>query len=170
MSDTGGGHRASAQAIKAGFEIMYGKDYEVEIVDIWTKHTAWPINQVPKARAIPCTFLQRAQANGHLSCAVVVIALGTQATPDFCYFPQSYSFLVRNAWMWRLGFHMTNPRIVHVPIQTVNTLLCSRHLTEAFDQYDPDLVVRKLSCKPSCFSYSGWVRTLLPLHDEMCAP
>eukprot|EP00951_Prasinocladus_malaysianus_P024764 scaffold215059_cov37-Prasinocladus_malaysianus.AAC.1 len=29
MSDTGGGHRASAQAIKAGFEQLYGKKYQV---------------------------------------------------------------------------------------------------------------------------------------------
>ena len=25
MSDTGGGHRASAQALKDGFEVLYGK-------------------------------------------------------------------------------------------------------------------------------------------------
>lgn len=29
MSDTGGGHRASAEALKAGFEAMYGKKYHV---------------------------------------------------------------------------------------------------------------------------------------------
>ena len=29
MSDTGGGHRASADAIKAGFHILYGDKYEV---------------------------------------------------------------------------------------------------------------------------------------------
>ena len=29
MSDTGGGHRASAQAIKAGFEQTYGKKFQV---------------------------------------------------------------------------------------------------------------------------------------------
>ena len=29
MSDTGGGHRASAEALKAGFEILYGDKYKV---------------------------------------------------------------------------------------------------------------------------------------------
>lgn len=29
MSDTGGGHRASAEAIKAGFEEAYGDKYQV---------------------------------------------------------------------------------------------------------------------------------------------
>eukprot|EP00873_Tetraselmis_striata_P002907 jgi/Tetstr1/423171/TSEL_013939.t1 len=101
MSDTGGGHRASAQALKAGFEQLYGKKYTVEIVDFWTKHTSWPTNQVPK----------------------------------------TYSFMMKNAWMWRIAFNVTQPRIVHVPMQTVNTVLNSRRLNEAFDEYDPDLVI-----------------------------
>ncbi|KFM25763.1 putative monogalactosyldiacylglycerol synthase, chloroplastic [Auxenochlorella protothecoides] len=29
MSDTGGGHRASAQALKAGFEELYGDAYKI---------------------------------------------------------------------------------------------------------------------------------------------
>lgn len=29
MSDTGGGHRASAEALKAGFKKLYGSKYEV---------------------------------------------------------------------------------------------------------------------------------------------
>ena len=29
MSDTGGGHRASAEALKAGFEKLYGDKYKV---------------------------------------------------------------------------------------------------------------------------------------------
>ena len=32
MSDTGGGHRASADAIKAGFHILYGDKYEVRLL------------------------------------------------------------------------------------------------------------------------------------------
>ncbi len=29
MSDTGGGHRASAEALQAGFEQLYGDEYQV---------------------------------------------------------------------------------------------------------------------------------------------
>ena len=29
MSDTGGGHRASAEALQAGFEQLYGDDFQV---------------------------------------------------------------------------------------------------------------------------------------------
>jgi 1,2-diacylglycerol 3-beta-galactosyltransferase len=49
MSDTGGGHRASAQALKAGFEHLYGQKYHIDIVDLWTHHTPWPYNEFPKS-------------------------------------------------------------------------------------------------------------------------
>jgi 1,2-diacylglycerol 3-beta-galactosyltransferase len=48
MSDTGGGHRASAEALRAAFLERFGDRYQVDIVDIWTRHTPWPLNQLPK--------------------------------------------------------------------------------------------------------------------------
>eukprot|EP00887_Chlorella_sp_A99_P005928 scaffold29.g5928.t1 len=45
MSDTGGGHRASAEALKAGFEETFGNEYRIDICDIWSLHTPWPFNQ-----------------------------------------------------------------------------------------------------------------------------
>ncbi|CAN6195987.1 unnamed protein product [Urochloa humidicola] len=49
MSDTGGGHRASAEAIKAAFIQEYGDDYQVFVTDLWTDHTPWPFNQLPRS-------------------------------------------------------------------------------------------------------------------------
>ncbi|KAJ4899136.1 hypothetical protein Rs2_13087 [Raphanus sativus] len=49
MSDTGGGHRASAEAIKAAFNHEFGDDYQVFITDLWTDHTPWPFNQLPRS-------------------------------------------------------------------------------------------------------------------------
>lgn len=49
MSDTGGGHRASAQALQAGFAERYGKRFQVEIVDLWKSHTPWPVNRIPNS-------------------------------------------------------------------------------------------------------------------------
>ena len=49
MSDTGGGHRASAEAIKATFEQEYGSEYVVSVVDLWKEHTPWPFNQMPRS-------------------------------------------------------------------------------------------------------------------------
>ncbi|KAK7311037.1 hypothetical protein RJT34_08908 [Clitoria ternatea] len=49
MSDTGGGHRASAEAIKAAFYQEFGDDYQVFITDLWSDHTPWPFNQLPRS-------------------------------------------------------------------------------------------------------------------------
>ncbi|MCA9975849.1 MAG: glycosyltransferase, partial [Anaerolineales bacterium] len=47
MSDTGGGHRASALAIGEAIEHLYPDQFEILIEDIWMEHTRWPINQMP---------------------------------------------------------------------------------------------------------------------------
>ena len=44
ISDTGGGHRASAQAIEAEFAEM-SPELQVSVVDMWTDHTPWPYNR-----------------------------------------------------------------------------------------------------------------------------
>ncbi|XP_061368079.1 probable monogalactosyldiacylglycerol synthase, chloroplastic isoform X2 [Gastrolobium bilobum] len=49
MSDTGGGHRASAEAIKAAFYEEFGDDYQVFVTDLWADHTPWPFNQLPRS-------------------------------------------------------------------------------------------------------------------------
>ncbi|XP_058067799.1 monogalactosyldiacylglycerol synthase, chloroplastic isoform X1 [Magnolia sinica] len=49
MSDTGGGHRASAEAIKAAFNQEFGDDYQVFVTDLWSDHTPWPFNQLPRS-------------------------------------------------------------------------------------------------------------------------
>ncbi|XP_076901305.1 monogalactosyldiacylglycerol synthase, chloroplastic-like isoform X2 [Bidens hawaiensis] len=49
MSDTGGGHRASAEAIKWAFNEKFGDQYEVSVTDLWTDHTPWPFNQLPRS-------------------------------------------------------------------------------------------------------------------------
>lgn len=44
MSDTGGGHKASAQAISAALRDLYGDKVDCEICDIWTDYGTWPFN------------------------------------------------------------------------------------------------------------------------------
>ncbi|KAL4447742.1 hypothetical protein ABPG75_004961 [Micractinium tetrahymenae] len=101
MSDTGGGHRASAEALKAGFEELYGSKFHVDVLDIWTHHTPYPFNQMPK----------------------------------------TYSFLVKYSFLWRAAFTMSQPRVVHVPCSTASAAVVGRRVSEAFDIYQPDLVV-----------------------------
>ena len=73
----------------------------MDYVDVWTNHTPYPFNQLPK----------------------------------------TYSFMVRNSLMWRIGYYGQQPRFIHVPTQTVSSLFVSKQVAEAFDQYQPDLVV-----------------------------
>lgn len=45
MSDTGGGHRASAQALEAAFNELFPNQVECTTVDIWTDFAPWPYNR-----------------------------------------------------------------------------------------------------------------------------
>lgn len=47
MSNTGGGHRASAEALKAGFQARFGDQVRVEIIDLLMDHLPWPLNWLP---------------------------------------------------------------------------------------------------------------------------
>jgi 1,2-diacylglycerol 3-beta-galactosyltransferase len=49
MSDTGGGHRASAEAIRDAFGERFGRRYQVEIIDLLAQFTLPPHDQVSKA-------------------------------------------------------------------------------------------------------------------------
>lgn len=51
MSNTGGGHRASALALKAGFEQQAPGRFDVQIIDLLSDHTFWPLNRSPQIYA-----------------------------------------------------------------------------------------------------------------------
>jgi len=87
MSDTGGGHRASAEALKSAFHIKFGAwlhyraglrrpvcpgqgadsgmrgvrttgdKFNVSVVDLWSNHAPWPVNQLPKSCVHPVIAL-----------------------------------------------------------------------------------------------------------------
>nr|GLL20389.1 monogalactosyldiacylglycerol synthase 2, chloroplastic [Ipomoea trifida] len=46
MSDTGGGHRASAEAIRDAFKLEFGDEYRVFVKDVWKEFTGWPLNNM----------------------------------------------------------------------------------------------------------------------------
>jgi len=52
MSATGGGHKASAEALKAGFEQRFPGQFEVTIVDILIDHLPIVLRELPKAYPI----------------------------------------------------------------------------------------------------------------------
>lgn len=47
MSNTGGGHRASAEALRAGFTKAYGAQVEIAVIDLLMEHLPWPLNWLP---------------------------------------------------------------------------------------------------------------------------
>lgn len=57
MSDTGGGHRASANALRDAFDELYPGQIEVDIVDIFTEYGPfWPINAFVPIYKIMATY------------------------------------------------------------------------------------------------------------------
>ncbi|KAL3585444.1 hypothetical protein D5086_012311 [Populus alba] len=48
MSDTGGGHRASAEAIRDAFKLEYGDEYRIIVKDVWKEYTGWPLNDMER--------------------------------------------------------------------------------------------------------------------------
>ncbi|KAH7688488.1 1,2-diacylglycerol 3-beta-galactosyltransferase protein [Dioscorea alata] len=49
MSDTGGGHRASAEAIRDAFRIEFGDSYRVFVKDLGKEHAGWPLNDMERS-------------------------------------------------------------------------------------------------------------------------
>jgi 1,2-diacylglycerol 3-beta-galactosyltransferase len=49
MSDTGGGHRAAANAIDEAIHHLYPDCYDTYLDDLWKDYTPWPINKIPNA-------------------------------------------------------------------------------------------------------------------------
>ncbi|XP_044463573.1 monogalactosyldiacylglycerol synthase 2, chloroplastic-like [Mangifera indica] len=49
MSDTGGGHRASAEAIRDAFKIEFGDEYRIFVKDVWKEFAGWPLNDMERS-------------------------------------------------------------------------------------------------------------------------
>lgn len=49
MSATGGGHLATARALKATFDLLYGARFQVDIVDLLVDHMPWPFKSFPES-------------------------------------------------------------------------------------------------------------------------
>lgn len=47
MSDTGGGHRAAAEAVQEALALEYGERVTVELIDVFLKYTPYPFNRFP---------------------------------------------------------------------------------------------------------------------------
>ncbi|GJM88532.1 hypothetical protein PR202_ga04606 [Eleusine coracana subsp. coracana] len=49
MSDTGGGHRASAEALRDAFRLEFGSAYQVFVKDLGKEYGGWPLNDMERS-------------------------------------------------------------------------------------------------------------------------
>ena len=59
MSNTGDGHRASAEALRSGFKHAFPGRFDIEIIDLLVDHLPQPLSQLPKTYASLTNHLPR---------------------------------------------------------------------------------------------------------------
>jgi 1,2-diacylglycerol 3-beta-galactosyltransferase len=65
---------------------------------------------------------------------VLIVDMWQDHTPaPFNQLPNSYSFLVKHGWMWRLSYHTLQPRMVHMPYMSAIHAFAAAQLHQAFD-------------------------------------
>lgn len=91
MSDTGGGHRASGQALEAALEELHPGHIEVTMVDIFTEHSRWPYSQSVPAYQV------------RISCSCVIV-----------FFCQSISIILGCSYQQneKTGFSLASPVVI----------------------------------------------------------
>ena len=115
MSDTGGGHRASAEALRGGFEHLYGSKFKIDIVDLWSHHTPWPYNEFPKSYSfmVKYPFIWRMNF--------------TISQPRFVHVPLSSVMYAASAPLISAAFEKYDPNLIisvhplmqHVPVRVL---------------------------------------------------
>jgi len=124
MSNTGGGHRASAEAIAQAFEEVHGNGGSGG--NGGNGGNGGSGNGGPSS----CPY------------EVLIADMWADHTPaPFSAIPNSYSFVVRHAFIWRGTYHGLNPRLCHYPYFSAVQAFVGASLRDALDAFDPDLVV-----------------------------
>lgn len=59
----------------------------------------------------------------------------------FNQLPKTYSFLVNNAWMWRILYFLSNPRFMHGSGMAMAATICYDRVSECIELYNPDLII-----------------------------
>ena len=121
MSDTGGGHRASAEAIKAAFNEEFGDDYQVSflklMIDIFLLLLMINCCKLILQRDYlldGCVYVLIVVCFKECVLQVYITDLWTDHTPwPFNQLPRSYNFLVKHGPLWKMTYYASAPRVVH---------------------------------------------------------
>ena len=136
MSDTGGGHRASAQALQAAFAARYPGRFQVEIVDLWTDYTPWPINRMPRlyspivARAIwlwKLLWLVFENERAHSAALRLVYLLCRNELRKVLQDYRPHLIISVHPLLQHIFFHLLEEERAPIPFVTVVTDLASFH-------------------------------------------
>ena len=87
MSDTGGGHRASANALRDALSTLYPSQFAVDIVDIYTDYGPFPYNQYVPAYKIMAAYPILWDWFYHFGATPVGLALNEFFLDVFCFEP-----------------------------------------------------------------------------------
>ena len=106
----------------------------MSVVDLWSHHSPYPTNKLPKSCVPPLRSARAARASSFAAAAPPHTLLCAPI-----YF--SYNFLVKYPWLWRWNFMYSSPGFVHRPMFAAYGAIVARSFAAAFDTYDPDLVI-----------------------------
>ena len=87
MSDTGGGHRASANALRDALSALYPAQFAVDIVDVYTDYGPFPYNQYVAAYKIMAAYPFLWDWFYHFGATPVGLALNEFFLDVFCFEP-----------------------------------------------------------------------------------
>mmetsp|Transcript_29846 Transcript_29846/g.49248 ORF Transcript_29846/g.49248 Transcript_29846/m.49248 type:complete len:476 (-) Transcript_29846:114-1541(-) len=86
MSDTGGGHRASANALRDAFDVLHPGKIECDIVDIFTDYGPfWPYNDYPRCYKIMAEYSFLWEAFYRFGETPIGLALNEFFMETFCF-------------------------------------------------------------------------------------
>lgn len=86
MSDTGGGHRASANALRDAFDILHPGKIECDIVDIYSDYgNIWPYTDYPALYKIMAKYAFLWDAFYHFGATPFGLALNAFLQELFCF-------------------------------------------------------------------------------------
>jgi 1,2-diacylglycerol 3-beta-galactosyltransferase len=88
MSDTGGGHRASANALRDAFDVLHPGQIQCDIVDIYTEYGPfWPFNDYVEGYKIMAKYPILWDIFYHVGCTPFGLWLNEFLLETFCFEP-----------------------------------------------------------------------------------
>ena len=135
-------HPSHACWLQAGFKQLYGDKYHIDVVDMATNHSPYPFNQASQSynTMVRPSHTPESAPSDINSCSLssaMVYGAAAESDPG----GQLDAWQVKYPVLWRLGYGLTQPRMVHAPLQEAMRVITGRQVSEAFARYQPDLVV-----------------------------